>query len=173
MNKINPKELFFNYNCDIQAILKDKSLKIDNDVLKDIEDNKDKYIDEYHKIKLETIKKCDYIEIILNEITKYRISCFNYDDVYKLVDTLYYIIVEKLIFDDMLFIVYYGIFLFDKEGMTHKDNFKEDNLLLYIKNNYKDYQYKLSKIEEVISRDVTSSPLKDIIEKKIKEIEAN
>nr|MCR4897589.1 hypothetical protein [Acholeplasmatales bacterium] len=85
----------------------------------------------------------------------------------------YYIIVEKLIYDDMLFTVYYGIFLFNKEGMAHKDNFKEDNLLLYIKNNYKDYQYKLSKIEEVISRDVTSSPLKDIIEKKIKEIEAS
>ena len=170
MNIKDPKELFFNYDCNFESLLKDTGLSEDDQIIKTIIINKEKYIEQYHKIKLEIIRNCDYIEILVNEISKYRNSCFNYDDVYKLVDTLYYIIIEKLIFDDMLFSVYYGIFIYNKNGFINKDNFKEDNLLIYMKNNYKDFQYKKSKIEEVISKDINDTPLKDLIKKALKEI---
>ena len=169
MNNIDPKELFFKYSCLLPGIYRDTSLRPNDDIIKKIIENQEKWTEEYHELILNKIKESIIPNDILQLVVKYELSSFGYNDIYKLAIVLTNVILEKKIIDKHLFIQFYCLFIDKNTNHINRDFYVEENLFIYLKNDNMINPI-INDLNKIIYLDKNESHYKDTIKKLIETI---
>lgn len=135
MNNEKIKLIFFNYNCSIFSLLREKTNLKESD-LKIILNNKVKWTEEFKQRQEQVMINSNYYQTFLDGYSKYIVLCNNYNDYYRLASIIYEAIINKKYDCNDLFIYYYELLICNFH-IDKKESNKYINLFDYLINENK------------------------------------